>query len=143
MKSLAPKQGWSLDQIPGLNAEDSSKLKSAGFVTTAALLRQTRTPQQQRQLATQLQMPERWVRKWAALAELSELPSVGCQYCGVLLHAGVTSVAQLASMQTHTLHRQVLRLQVAVLRRRDLCPNPGVVTRWITEAQQYQHRRSL
>lgn len=141
MKSFVPQQSWSLDQIPGLSAEDCGKLKSAGVLTTSALLQQTQTLQQQRQFAVQLQMPERWVRKWKALAEFSELPSVGCQYCGILLHAGVTSIAQLSTMQAHTLHRQILRLQVAVLRRRDLCPSPGTVSQWIAEAQQYQRRR--
>jgi hypothetical protein len=148
MKSLTPtnaqppQQGWPLDQIPGLNVEDCCKLQSVGLLTTAHLLKQTRTLPQQRQLAAQLRMPERWVRKWAALAEFSELPSIGCQYCGLLLHAGVASTAQLAMMQTHTLHRQVLRLQVAFLQRRDLCPNPGLVAQWIAEAQQFQRRRS-
>jgi Domain of unknown function (DUF4332) len=142
MNSPPPKQSWPLDQIPGLNVADCHKLQSAGLLTTAHLLKQTRTLDQQRQLAAQLQMPERWVRKWTALAEFSELPSVGCQYCGLLLHAGVASLAQLAMMQTHTLHRQVLRLQVTFLQRRDLCPNPGLVGQWIAEAQQFQRRRS-
>jgi Domain of unknown function (DUF4332) len=142
MNALSPKQGWPLDKIPGLNVEDCHKLQSAGLLTTTHLLNQTRTLEQQRQLAAQLQMPERWVRKWTALAEFSELPSVGYQYCGLLLHAGVASLPQLATMQTHTLHRQILRLQVAFLQRRDLCPNPGLVAQWILEAQQCQRRRS-
>ncbi len=138
----SPQKGWPLDQIPGLNVEDCHKFQAAGLLTTAQLLKQTRTLSNQRQLAAQLRMPERWVRKWAALAELSELPSVGCQYCGLLLHAGVASTAQLAVMQTHTLHRQVLRLQVTFLQRNDLCPTPGLVAQWISEAQQSQRRRS-
>jgi hypothetical protein len=137
-----PQQGWPLDRIPGLNVEDCRKFQLAGLLTTAHLLKQTRTLPQRQQLAAQLRMPERWVRKWTALAEFSELPSIGCQYCGLLLHAGVASIAQLAEMQTHTLHRQVLRLQVTFLQRRDLCPSPGLVAQWISEAQQSQHRRS-
>jgi Domain of unknown function (DUF4332) len=142
MNTSPPQQGWPLDKIPGLNVEDCHKFQSAGLLTTAHLLKQTRTLPQQRQLAAQLQMPERWVRKWVALAEFSELPSIGCQYCGLLLHAGVASTAQLAAMQAHTLHRQVLRLQVTFLQRNDLCPNPGLVVQWIAEAQQYQRHRS-
>jgi Domain of unknown function (DUF4332) len=138
----SPQQGWPLDQIPGLNVEDCHKFQAAGLLTTVQLLKQTRTLPQQRQLAAQLQMPERWVRKWAALAEFSELPSIGCQYCGLLLHAGVASIAQLAMMQTHTLHRQVLRLQVTFFQRNDLCPNPGLVAQWILDAQKSQRRRS-
>jgi Domain of unknown function (DUF4332) len=142
MNTSPPQQGWPLTQIPGLSVEDCQKFQSVGILSTAHLLKQTRTLPQQRQLAAQLQMPERWVRKWAALAEFSELPSIGCQYCGLLLHAGVASTAQLAMMQTHTLHRQVLRLQVTFFQRNDLCPNPGLVAQWILEAQQSQRRRN-
>jgi Domain of unknown function (DUF4332) len=142
MNAPPPQQGWPLDQIPGLNVEDCRKFQSVGLLTTAHLLKQTRTLPQQRQLAAQLHMPERWVKKWAALADFAELPSIGCQYCGLLLHAGVASTAQLAMMQTHTLHRHVLRLQVAFLQRRDLCPSPALVAQWIAEAQQSQRRRS-
>ncbi len=137
-KIPVPNQGWPLNKIPGISVEDCRRLQLAGLHTTRLLLQQTRTAEQRRQLATQLKMPERWVRKWMALAEFSELPSIGYQYCGLLLHAGVTSVAQLATMQAHTLHRHVLRLQVTVLQRRDLCPTPGMITQWISEAQRAQ-----
>lgn len=42
--------------------------------------------------------------------------------CGLLLHAGVISVVQLAQIPTHRVYQQVLRLQVATLQRRDLYP---------------------
>lgn len=133
---------WPLAQLPGMSAEDCRKLSGLGLETTADLLQQTQTLANQRQLAAQLQQPERWVRKWTALAELSQLPSVGCQYCGLLLHGGVTSADQLATMAASTLHRHILRLQVSVIQRRDLCPHPGKVRQWIQEAQQYQKWRS-
>ena len=141
-KIPVPSQGWPLDKIPGISVEDCHKLQSAGLHTTKLLLQQSRTDEQRRQLAAQLKMPERWVRKWTALAEFSELPSVGYQYCGLLLHAGVISIEQLATTQVHILHRHVLRLQVTVLQRRDLCPTPGMITQWISEAQQAQRHRS-
>jgi Domain of unknown function (DUF4332) len=126
---------WLLTQLPGMSPEDSLKLDEMGLRTTTDLLKHTQTLEKQRQLAARLQMPDRWVRKWVALAELSQIPSIGCQYCGLLLHGGVTSVAQLATMSTHTLHRQILRLQVVTIQRRDRCPHPGIVSQWIQEAQ--------
>jgi hypothetical protein len=135
-----PSQGWPLCDLPGLSAQDYQKLYDVEIESTVELLKRTQTLAKQRHLAEKLQLSDRWVRKWMALAELSHLKSVGCQYCGLLLHAGVTSVAQLSTMSPSTLHRQILRLQVSTLSRRDLCPNAGVVMRWIQEAKLAQRR---
>jgi hypothetical protein len=142
MSRYLPPPEWLLAQLPGMSPEDSLKLDEIGLQTTTDLLKQTQTLTAQRQLAARLQMPDRWVRKWVTLAELSQLPSIGCQYCGLLLHGGVTSVAQLATMSTHTLHRQILRLQVAAIQRRDRCPHPGIVSQWIQEAQSAANQKS-
>jgi Domain of unknown function (DUF4332) len=135
MTSLMPPQGWSLTELPGMSDQDYQKLYDLEIETTAHLLKRTQTLAKQRHLAARLQMSDRWVRKWMALAELSHLNSVGCQYCGLLLHAGVISVAQLSTMNTAMLHRHILRLQVTTTQRRDLCPQAGVVAQWIHEAQ--------
>jgi hypothetical protein len=140
MASPKPSQGWPLCDLPGLSAQDYQKLYDVEIESTVDLLKRTQTLAKQRHLAEKLQLCDRWVRKWMALAELSHLKSVGCQYCGLLLHAGVTSVAQLATMSPSTLHRQILRLQVSTLSRRDLCPNVGVVMQWIQEAKLAQRR---
>lgn len=131
-----PPQGWPLTDLPGMSAQDYQKLYDVEIESTVALLKRTKTLEKQRHLAQKLQISDRWVRKWMALAELSHLKSVGCQYCGLLLHAGVTSVAQLSTMSPSMLHRHILRLQVANLQRRDLCPSSGVVMHWIQEAKQ-------
>ncbi|GBE73470.1 hypothetical protein myaer87_06970 [Microcystis aeruginosa NIES-87] len=54
------------------------------------------------------------------MAELASIPAVGCQYCGLLVHAGIASIPQLAQVSIQQLHRQILRFQVANLQRRDL-----------------------
>ncbi len=135
MTPLMPPQGWPLTDLPGMSAQDYQKLYDVEIESTAALLKRTQTLAKQRQLAEKLQLSDRWVRKWMALAELSHLRSVGCQHCGLLLHAGVTSVAQLSTMNPSVLHRHILRLQVSTMQRRDLCPNAGAVAQWIQEAK--------
>jgi hypothetical protein len=140
MATVMPPQGWSLSALPGMSAQDYQKLYDVEIESTAVLLKRTQTLAKQRYLAEKLQLSDRWVRKWIALAELSHLKSVGCQYCGLLLHAGVTSVTQLSTMSPSTLHRQILRLQVSTLHRRDLCPNAGLVMRWIQDAKLAQRR---
>ncbi|MEO0969399.1 MAG: DUF4332 domain-containing protein, partial [Cyanobacteria bacterium J06639_18] len=77
------------------------------------------------------------VNKWVALADLARIPSVGLQYCGLLLHAGVVSAAHLATIPPYRLHKQILRLQVATMQRRDLCPAVEEVQQWIQQAKTF------
>jgi Domain of unknown function (DUF4332) len=47
----------------------------------------------------------------------------------------VASVVQLAATPIYRLHKQILRLQVATMQRRDLCPAVEVVQQWIQQAK--------
>ncbi|HAZ47629.1 MAG TPA: hypothetical protein DCZ55_25015 [Cyanobacteria bacterium UBA11371] len=86
-------------------------------------------------LASRLQVHAHHVSKWVAMAELYSIPSVNCQYCGLLLHAGMASVSQLAQTPVRRLHQQILRLHVATMQRKDLCPSVEEVQGWIKQAQ--------
>lgn len=127
---------WSIEQLPGLSLEEQSQLKELGITTTGQLLQNTSTLQAKQALANQLHIKSHYVSKWVALADLARLPGIGCQYCGLLLHAGICSVSQLAQTPTHKLHQQILRLQVATMQRRDLCPQVEEVATWIKQAQE-------
>ena len=126
---------WSIDQLPGLSTDDHNRLIASGIQTTLQLLQQGKTPEKRGILASQLQIPIRHINKWVALADLARIPGVGCQYCGLLLHAGVASPTQLAKTPLDRLHRQMLKLQVATLQRRDLCPAIGEVEQWSQQAR--------
>ena len=114
---------WQIEHLPGLNQQEQSQLHDCGITTTKALIQQGKTPEAKQALANKLHIHLQYVNKWVALADLARIPSVGTQYCGLLLHAGVGSVAQLATIPPHRLHQQVLRLLVATMQRRDLCPS--------------------
>ncbi|NEO63853.1 MAG: DUF4332 domain-containing protein, partial [Moorea sp. SIO4G2] len=45
-----------------------------------------------------------YVNKWVALADLARIPSIGCQYCGLVLHAGICSLTQLAQTPPGLFH---------------------------------------
>jgi Domain of unknown function (DUF4332) len=130
-----PASDWSIDQLPGLSAEDQARLTAAGIHTTLQLIQQGRTPEKRGILASQLQIHIQHVNKWVALADLARIPGVGCRYCGLLLHAGVASPTQLAQTPLYRLHRQILRLQVTNLQRRDLCPTYGEIEQWSQQAR--------
>jgi len=91
--------------------------------------------QKQKELAFKIGVNLKNVLKWVALADLSRVESVGSQYCGLILHSGILSTAQLSEVYPPKLYEKVLRLQVATLRRKDLCPSIGLVQTWIREAK--------
>lgn len=128
-------QSWPIEQLPGLSAVEQQQLQAAGIASTADLLEQTRSPAQRQAFSQKLGLHLKSVGKWAALADLARVPGVGCDYCGLLLHSGVASVAMLAGASAHRLHPQVMRLYVANLQRRDLTPTAGQVAQWIARAK--------
>lgn len=126
---------WSIDQLPGLSPQDQTQLKELGITTTGQLLQTASTPQLRQKLANQLHIKTQSVNKWVALADLARLPGVGSQYCGLVLHAGVCSVNQLAQTPIQRLHQQILRLHVSLMQRKDLCPHIDQVASWIKQAR--------
>jgi hypothetical protein len=133
--NLLQKSDWPVKDLPGLSPEDQAQLKNCGINTTEELIKRGKTPEERIVLAGKLQVNIHSVNKWVVLAGLARVPSVGTQYCGILLHSGVISIAQLAQTPTHRLHRQVMRLQVATLHNRDLCPAVELVQQWSHQAQ--------
>ncbi|MFQ3585351.1 MAG: DUF4332 domain-containing protein [Cyanobacteriota bacterium] len=127
---------WPLSRIPGISAADQSALKKVGIESTQHLLDCGSTAAQRQALSTQLKIPLRFIHKWVALADLAQIPSVGPEGCGLLLHAGIVSVEQLAQGSPQALHRNLCRLQVRSLGQRGSQLSFAQVTEWIRQAQQ-------
>lgn len=134
-RTQIPSANWSIDELPGIAAADLKQLHAQGIRTTFNLLSLGYTPEKRSILASTLGIHIRHINKWIALADLARIPSVGCQHCGLLLHAGVASPTQLSQTPIAGLHRQILKLQVAMMQRRDLCPTPDQIARWVQQAQ--------
>ncbi|MBD2483462.1 MULTISPECIES: DUF4332 domain-containing protein [Planktothrix] len=126
---------WPISQLPGLNSDNQTRLNHYGIKTTCQLLKKGKTPADKMLLANFLQINIRDINKWIAMADLARIPSVGCQYCGLLLHSGVSSVSHLAQLPVHRLHQQILRFYVANLQRRDLCPSVDQIQQWVQQAK--------
>ncbi len=133
-KTMQPKY-WSIDRLPGLMRSQVKLLEKNNITDTKKLLELTSSPESRVALASKLQLHLKYINKWVALADLARLPSVGARYCGLLLHSGVISVAQLAQTSFHRLQRQIVRLQVATLQRKDLSPSVELVKIWVEEAK--------
>lgn len=121
-------------QLPGLSAPQIKQLSACGITTTFDLLRQGNSLAQRQQLSAQLATHLKHINKWTALANLARIPSVGCQHCGLLLHAGVSTPQQLATMTVQQLHPQLRRLQIQLFKRADLAPDTAQVAAWIRQA---------
>ena len=126
---------WPIAHLQGLSKENQTQLEECSITTTEQLIRMTKTPAAKALLAHQLQVNIQDVNKWVAMAKLARIPSVGCQYCGLLLHAGVPSADQLAQMPVEILHQQILKLHVATMQRNDLTPSVDRVQKWIKQAR--------
>jgi Domain of unknown function (DUF4332) len=124
---------WLITDLPGLDPNLGRDLDGMGLTETYQLVELSN--EQQIALATSLGHHPRHIQKVVAMASLAQLSSVGCDYCGLLLHAGIASVSQLALTPVSQLHRSVLRLHVAVLQRNDLTPTVDRVQRWVLQAQ--------
>ena len=133
--SVIKEKNWTIEELPGLSQDEIDNLKSKGFTSTLSLVKQAKTLQEKVILAQKIQVHVQYVNKWVALADLARIPAVGIEYCGLLLHAGIASAIQLTTTPPHRLHRQILRLQVATLQRRDLCPAVELVQQWIEQAK--------
>ncbi len=126
---------WPLSQIPGISAADQAALQHQGIESTRQLLERCPTLAQQQALSTQLKIPLRFIRKWVALADLAQLPAVGPEGCGLLLHAGIVSVEQLAQGSPQMLHRTLSLLQVRSTGQRSNSLSFAQVCGWIRQAQ--------
>ena len=124
-----------IEELPGLSAAQILRFKDAGIATTFDLLRQGNSVAQRQQLSKKLDTNIKYINKWAALANLARIPGVGCDYCGLLLHAGVSTPQQLSSMTVQRLHPQLTRLQVQLFNTADLAPSIGQVAAWIEQAR--------
>lgn len=126
----------SISHLPGLSGAQIEQLSACGILTTFDLLRQGNSVRQRQQLSAQLSTHIKHINKWTALANLARVPGVGCQHCGLLLNAGVSSPQQLATMTVQGLHPLLRRLQIQLLNRADLAPDTAQVATWIRQAQQ-------
>ena len=126
---------WSIDKLPGLSSREQTLLQQNGINSTRDLLSSCQTSQTKNFLAGKLQLHIKHINKWIALADLARIPSVGCQYCGLLLHTGIASVSQLSQISLQKLHPNIKRLYIATMQRQDLSPSLPQVKKWIEEAR--------
>jgi hypothetical protein len=134
-------KSWPIANLPRLDEKTRSRLEALGIHTTQDLLQKAQTAVEKSAIAQQVQLKPQQINKWLIMADLAQIESVGCEYCGLLLHAGIASISQLSQMHPQQLHRQILRLQVSLFKRKDCCPPVETVQKWIIDARQLARSR--
>jgi hypothetical protein len=125
---------WPIASLPGVDEKLQQDLAALGITDTQRLLKVSEAKHVA--LAAELEQPLRQLKKIMALASLAQVPAVGCEYCGLLLHGGIASIEQLSSTRPQLIHRSILRLHVGLLQRRDLTPTVDRVQLWVEQAKQ-------
>lgn len=132
----------SLEDIPGLDAELTRKLRDAGIRTPDALINAGRTPQGRQQLGCSLGTPPERVRQWVEAAELFGVRGIGGRYGRLLVAVQIGSVAALRAQSGRELAARMSERNAEL----GLCrntPDPLTVTLWIEQAKQIQSRIEL
>lgn len=111
-----------IEELPGLKPTEIELLKSYGIVSSKELIERAATFRDRQNLANSLKLRLESVNKWLALADLARVPSINCQYCGLVLHSGIVSLSQLTHASIPRLHQQLVRLSVATTRRKTYPP---------------------
>jgi hypothetical protein len=123
---------WPIASLPGVDEKLQQDLAALGITDTQRLLKVSEAKHVA--LAAELEQPLRQLKK--IMASLAQVPAVGCEYCGLLLHGGIASIEQLSSTRPQLIHRSILRLHVGLLQRRDLTPTVDRVQLWVEQAKQ-------
>lgn len=128
-----------LADLPGLTPALGQALKQGQLITTRDLLR---AHCQEPQLARHLGLTPREYGKLLALAELAEIPEVGHRYCGLLLHIGIRTPADLARSRPEQLQASIVRLHRQLGLQRHECPGGDLLGRWIAAARRQVRLRA-
>lgn len=135
-------KNWQIERLPGINPEDRDRLKQFGIETTFQLLKQANKREDMQELADQMQINVQRVIRWVVMARLARIPSIGCDYCELLLNVGIYSAGQLTRASVKDLQKRILTYQNANPHRPKLCPDPDKITEWIQEARQIVRKTS-
>lgn len=127
---------YTLKEIEGIGAANSSRMQSAKVLTVQGLLKKGATPRGRKELAEQSGLSESVILKWVNMADLFRVNGVGKQYAELLEKAGVDTVKELRNRRADNLVAKMAETNAAGGRRivRQL---PGLkrVQSWIDEAK--------
>src|SRR5579884_2942334 len=125
---------YPLTTITEIDEQTLAVLKAAGIRSTGALLENTRTVAQRKQLAARTGIEPKKLLCWANLADRMRVKGVSKEYAELLQAAGVDTVRELK----HRNPQKLAAAMAAANKQRKLVrvlPSEKTVARWIEEAK--------
>ncbi len=123
-----------IEDIEGIGASYSAKLKAAGVSSVEDLLKMGASPAGRKQLEEKTGIQHSLILEWVNHADLYRIKGVGSEYSDLLEEAGVDTVAELAHRNPENLYAamQAKNDELKLVRR---LPTPKQVEGWIAEAK--------
>jgi predicted RecB family nuclease len=125
---------YPLSAIEGLDQERATALRARGIRTTEKLLEAAKSPKGRKLLASQTDIDEKTLLRWANIADKLRIKGMGKEYAGLLREVGVDTVKELKYRNPQKLAQAMTEAN----RRRKLVrflPSVSLVTRWIDHAR--------
>jgi nucleotidyltransferase/DNA polymerase involved in DNA repair len=122
-------------QVPGLQAEQVSRLQAIGISNCRQLLRASRQRDRLLVLSSMTELSFEMLRSLVGRIELCQIRGIGPATLEQLWEVGVDSVETLANQDPLGLQMQLRKVAVR-------SPNLAVIEDWILQAQQHRGRQS-
>ena len=123
-----------IQDVEGIGPVRREKFLAAGIKDTDGLLKSTKTPKQRKNLAEKTGISEKWILKFANMADLYRVKGIGSGYAQLLEASGVDTVVELATRVAKNLHIKVATVNKEKKNTRQP-PSLAEVTSWIEEAK--------
>jgi predicted RecB family nuclease len=125
---------YSISAIEDIGADEAEALKSVGIRTTEKLLEAAKSPKGRKVLATQTELNEKRLLRWANIADKLRIRGMGREYAGLLCEVGVDTVKELRYRNPARLAKSMAEAN----KRRKLVrflPSEKLVRRWVEHAR--------
>ncbi|HCM75138.1 MAG TPA: DUF4332 domain-containing protein [Cytophagales bacterium] len=99
-----------LSDIEGIGPSYAKKLQAAGIRSVSGLLKHCATKSGRKKVATDANISESTILKWANMADLYRIKGVGSEYSQLLEKAGVDTVKELKMRSPQNLHEKMMEV---------------------------------
>ncbi len=123
-----------IQDIEGIGPAFAEKLSAAGIKTTDALLEKACTAKGRQGLASECDIPEKQILKWANHADLFRIKGIGGEFAELLESAGVDTVKELATRKPENLAAKMAEVNQEKKLTRAV-PSATVVAGWVDQAK--------
>jgi len=123
-----------IQDVEGIGPVRREKFLAAGIKDTDGLLKSTKTPKQRKNLAETTGISEKWILKFANMADLYRVNGISSKYSQLLEASGVDTVVELATRVPKNLHTKVSAVNKEKKSTRQP-PSLAEITSWIEEAK--------